>query len=337
MKRIGNIYGQICSMENLQKADAIAQLGKKKQYGVISFNKNRKGNLLALHEAMVNKTYSVPAYSIIKIREPKEREIYRLPYMHRIVHHAVMNVIAPILTAMITADTYACIPGRGVHKAGEAIKKALLDEAGTKYCLKMDIRKFYPSVDNTILKQQLRRKFKDPDFIWLMDVIIDSAPGLPIGNYLSQWLSLYYMTGFDHWIKEQKRVKYYFRYVDDMVVLAGDKAHLHQLRRDIAEYLAEKLHLELKTNWRVFPITDKIGLDTLGYVYYRKHTRLRKRNKKSFARAVKKNKGIHSIQAHLGWAKWANTKHLIKKLFKDEQLCGFEDTAPIQQFSGGQN
>lgn len=319
MKRIGNIYWQICSMENLVLADALAQQGKQNQYGVRHFNRNREANLQLLHERLVNKTYTVPAYSIITIRETKEREIYRLPYLHRIVHHAVMNVIAPYLMAMLTADTYACVPGRGVHKAGEAIKRALRDEPGTRYCLQMDVKKFYPSVDNAILKHLLRRKFKDPDFIWLMDVIIDSAPGLPIGNYLSQWLSNFYMTGFDHWIKQEKKVQYYFRYMDDMCVLAGNKAYLHQLRRDIADYMRDKLRLELKSNWQVFPITDKIGLDTLGYVFHRKYTRLRKRNKKSFARAVKKNKGPSSINAHLGWAKWADTKHLIKKLFKDDE------------------
>ncbi|WP_346236132.1 RNA-directed DNA polymerase [Niabella insulamsoli] len=318
MKRIGNIYGSICSMENLELADALAQMGKQKQYGVISFNKNRDANLQALHEMLVNKKYTVPPYSIITIYEPKEREIYRLPYLHRIVHHAVMNVIAPYLMAMLTADTYACVPGRGVHKAGEAIRRALLDEQGTKYCLKLDIKKFYPSVDNETLKLLLRRKFKDVDFLWLMDVIIDSAPGLPIGNYLSQWLSNFYMTGFDYWIKQEKKVKYYFRYMDDVAILHSDKAALHQLRKDIAKYLESSLKLELKGNWQVFPITNDIGLDMLGYVYYRNYTLLRKRNKQSLARAVKANKGPHSLNGHLGWAKHANTKHLIKKLFKDD-------------------
>ncbi|MGN7787396.1 RNA-directed DNA polymerase [Niabella sp. 22666] len=335
MKRIGNIYERVCSMENLQLANAIAQMGKQKQYGVKSFNKNADANLLALHEMLVNKTYSVPAYSIITIYEPKEREIYRLPYMHRIVHHAIMNVIQPYLTAMLTADNYACIPGRGVHKAGEAIKAALRNKPNTKYCLKLDIKKFYPSINNAILKQLLRRKFKDADFLWLMDVIIDSAPGLPIGNYLSQWLSTFYLTWFDHWVKEEKKVQYYFRYVDDIAIFSCDKAHLHQLRKDIGKYLGEFLKLELKGNWQVFPITNKIALDMLGYLYYRDYTLLRKRNKKSFARAVKRNKGVASIAAHMGWAKHANTKHLIKKLFKDdEQFFRFEHTAQLQQFPG---
>lgn len=306
-------------MDNLVKADYIAQLGKQKQYGVKSFNKNRDTNLLNLHKMLVDKTYAVPPYSIVTIVEKKERQIYRLPYMHRIVHHAIMNVIQPYLSANLTSDTYACIPGRGVHKAGKAIKKSLMNEAGTRYCLKMDIKKFYPSVNNEILKSQIRRKFKDPDFLWLMDIIIDSAPGLPIGNYLSQWLSNFYMSGFDHWIKEVKGVGHYFRYVDDIALLSSDKTELHQLRADIAHYLNSILDLDLKSNWQIFPITNKIGLDMLGYVFFRDYTQLRKSIKKDFARSVKANKGRSCIASYVGWAKHANSFNLLNKILKDDK------------------
>lgn len=331
MKRIGNIYSSICSIENIQMADVLAQAGKQNQYGVQRFNENRDANLLLLHEMLISKTYKVPEYSTITIREPKERIIYRLPYMHRVVHHAVMNIIERYLTAMFTADTYACVKGRGVHKAGESIKKALRDEENTRYCLKMDVRKFYPSVDHGVLKMLLRRKFKDADFLWLMDVIIDSAPGLPIGNYLSQWLSNFYLTGLDHWIKENLKVQHLFRYVDDMAILDGDKTYLHSLRKEIADYLSKYLKLELKSNWQVFPITDKIALDMLGYKYFRNYTLMRPGIKRNFARAVKKNKGISSISSYMGWAKYANSKHLIKKLFNEhEQFCRLEYNAPVQ-------
>lgn len=186
MKRKNNLYQQICSIENLKLADAIAQTGKAKQYGVIRHNKNAESNIKKLHVLLANKEFKTSPYTTFKIYEPKEREVFRLPYFpDRIVHHAIMNVIEPIFVSMFTADTYSCIKGRGVHKAGLAIKKALKDEANTEYCLKLDIKKFYPSVDHDVLKQMLRRKFKDAELLWLLDSIIDSAPGLPIGNYLS--------------------------------------------------------------------------------------------------------------------------------------------------------
>lgn len=318
MKRINNLYQQICSMENLQLADAIAQLGKSKQPGVRQHNQNAEANITRLRQMLLNKTFTTSPYATFRVYEPKEREVYRLPYYpDRILHHAIMNVIEPILVSTFTTDTYACIKGRGVHKAGRAIRKALKNETATKYCFKFDIKKYYPSVDHAILKHQLRRKFKDQDLLELLDGIIDSAPGLPIGNYLSQSLSTFYLTGFDHWIKEVKKVDHYFRYVDDIVILASSKEYLHNLRREIVDYLRNNLKLEMKSNWQIFPV-DVRGIDMLGYRYFRTHTLLRKRIKKSFARAVANNKSRATIASYMGWAKHANTKHLLKTLLHEK-------------------
>lgn len=314
MKRINNLYQQICSIENLQLADAIAQMGKGKQYGVIRHNKNAEANILKLNEMLVNKTFRTSAYTTFKVYEPKEREVFRLPYFpDRIVHHAIMNILEPIFVAMFTADTYSCIKGRGVHKAARAIRSALKDEANTQYCLKLDITKFYPSINHQILKDLLLRKFKDCDLLSLLFEIIDSTPGLPIGNYLSQYFSNFYLTGFDHWLKEKIGVQYYFRYADDMAIFAGNKAQLHEWLALIKDYLQNKLKLQVKGNYQIFPL-DVRGLDMLGYRFFRKHTLIRKRIKQNFARAVKKRKGVATIAAYLGWAKHCNSKHLVKKL-----------------------
>jgi len=303
----------------LNAADIIARKGKAKQYGVIVHDRNREQNILSLHQSLINKTYKTSAYSTFKIYEPKEREIFRLPYYpDRIVHHAVMLVMEPIFVSTFTTDTYSCIKGKGIHAAANAVRKALMDESGTKYCLKLDIKKFYPSVDHRILKQLLRRKIKDEDLLWLMDGIIDSAPGLPIGNYLSQYFANFYLTYFDHWVKEIKKVKYYFRYADDIVVLSDSKEHLHQLLIDFKEYLQDKLKLQVKENWQVFPIGTREkgrGLDFLGYVFYSHcHVFIRKRIKKNFARKVAKGINMASLASYKGLCKWANCKHLLKKL-----------------------
>lgn len=318
MKRINNLYERICSVENLQLADAIAQQNKGKQYGVIRHNRNAEANILQLHDMLVAKTFTTSEYSTFKVYEPKEREVFRLPYFpDRIVHHAIMNVIEPHLFSTFTADTYACIKGRGVHKAADVIEDWIRDEESTKYYLKIDIRKFYPSVDHAILKQQLRRKFKDNDLLWLLDDIIDSAPGLPIGNFLSQSLSNFNLMGFDHWIKQDMKVKRYLRYVDDMVIFHSEKPYLHQMRKAIQQYLQDNLKLELKSNYRVVPF-DKCGLDMLGYHFWRGYTLMRKRNKKNFARAVASGASRASLAGHIGWAKHCNSKHLLKKLLPNE-------------------
>lgn len=317
MKRIGNLYGKIIALENLQAADAIARKGKSKQYGVIQHDKNPDTNILALHFMLRDKTYMTSSYEIFKIYEPKEREIFRLPYFpDRIAHHAVMNVLEPIFTSTFTADTYSCIKGKGIHGAVRAVKNALLDQAGTRYCLKMDIRKFYPSVDHKILKTLLRRKFKDESLLWLLDEIVDSAPGLPIGNYLSQYFANFYLTGFDHWLKEVKGVKYYFRYADDLVIMAPDKETLHQLLADIKAYLQGNLKLEVKKNYQVFPVVAR-GIDFVGYVFFHTHILLRKSIKKSFARMMARRPNIQSIAAYRGWAVHCNSLHLIKALSRE--------------------
>lgn len=225
MNRKGNLFNDIISIENLQIADEKAQKGKKNQYGVQLHNKNRESNILLLHEMLKSRSYKTSEYDVFKVYEPKEREVFRLPYFpDRITHHAIMNVLEPIFVSTFTADSYSCIKGKGIHANSRNLKKALKDVPGTTYCLKIDIKKFYPNIDHEVLKTLLRKKFKDNDLLWLLDEIIDSANGLPIGNYLSQYFANFYLTYFDHWIKEEKRIKYYFRYADDIVILSNNKA-----------------------------------------------------------------------------------------------------------------
>ncbi|MFA6057257.1 MAG: reverse transcriptase domain-containing protein [Taibaiella sp.] len=317
MKRLDNIYSQICSTENLQLADKNAQKGKQKQPGVISHNKVSEQNILLLQKMLVGRTYKTSKYVTFKVFEPKERDVYRLPYFpDRIAQYAALNIIEQVFVSVFTADTYSCIKGKGIHGAVRKLKKYLKDTEGTKYCLKLDIKKFYPSVDHDILKQLLRRKFKDQGLLWLLDEIIDSAPGLPIGNYMSQYLANFYLCYFDHWIKEVKGVKYYFRYADDIVLLAPDKASLHYLLTEITEYLLVNLKLEVKSNYQVFPVQQR-GIDFLGYVFYHTHTRLRKTIKKNFARKAAKGANQATIASYNGWAKHANCKHLLKKILNE--------------------
>lgn len=317
MKRNGNLFDRIISMENLLQADYNACKGKYNQIGVVEHIARREENLTKLHRLLAAGEFWTSIYSTFIVREPKERVIFRLPYYpDRIVHHAIMNVMEPIWVGCFTADTYACIKGRGIHSALANVKKALRDTLATQYCLKLDIQKFYQSVDHDVLKMIIRKKIKDARLLNLLDGIIDSADGLPIGNYLSQYLANLYLTYFDHWLKEVKKVRYYFRYCDDMVILGSSKAYLHELKSDIAEYLQVKLKLTLKSNHQVFPVASR-GIDFVGYVTYHTHTRLRKSIKKNFARAVAKRKPLASLHAYRGWAMYANSKNLIRKLIPD--------------------
>lgn len=317
MKRLYNLFEKVYELENLRLADAKARKGKSAQYGVISHDKNKEGNILKLHEMLKEKTYTTSEYTTFKILDPKERDVFRLPFFpDRITHHAIMNIMEPIFISTFTADTYSCIKGKGIHAAAFAVQKALKDVNGTKYCLKLDIKKFYPSIDHEILKKLLARKIKDKDLIWLLNDIIDSSSGVPIGNYLSQYFANFYLTYFDHWIKEQYAVKYYFRYADDLVILSDNKPYLHKLLLEIKRYLMDNLKLTVKSNYQVFPVEAR-SIDFVGYRFYHTHTLLRKSIKQNFARMIANRKNDASIASYYGWAKHADTIHLLKKLLHE--------------------
>lgn len=312
MKRLNNLYSEIISIENLKIADNKARLGKSNTHAIIKHDENREENILNLHNQLLNKTFKTSEYKSFKIYKPKERIIYSLPYYpDRIVHHAIMNIMEPIWVSIFIAQTYACIKGRGVHKASYDLRKGLKDVNSTQYCLQIDIRKFYPTVDHDILITLIKKKIKDKDLIWLLEEIIRSEAGLPIGNYLSQYFSNLYLAYFDHFAKEQLGIKYYYRYADDIVVLSNCKHKLWGYFYNMQEYLNNKLNLEIKGNYTLYPVCT--GIDFVGYVHFHTHTLLRKAIKKAMVKAVKKNRK-KSIASYYGWATHCDSKHLLKSL-----------------------
>ena len=331
MKRYDNLFTKICSIENLRLADENARKGKKRRRSIKLFDRDREGNLQRLRDLLLSGGYQTSPYTTFKVYDPKERTISRLPYYpDRIVHHAIVQVLEPIFTKMYTADTYACIRGRGGHLARKRIMNAMRrDPEGTRYCLKLDVRKYYPSVNHEILKGILARKFKDARLLGLLGEIIDSAPGLPIGNYLSQTLANVYLAHFDHYIKETLGVRYYFRYVDDIVILAGNKSALRGLLPGLRRYLSG-LDLEVKGNWQVFPVEAR-GLDFLGYVFRHGYIRLRKRIKVRLFRRLRHLRRICrtkkdfrlAVGSYCGWLKYTDSKNLTKTLNQYCYACIF--------------
>lgn len=327
MKRKGDLFEKIISIENLKIADEKARRGKSKNYGVLKHDLTREANILKLHELLKSETFRCSEYKVFTIYEPKEREIYQLPYYpDRIVHHAIMNVVEPIWCSVFTADTFSCIKGRGIHGAMKRMIEMLKDVDGTQYCLKIDVRKYYPNIDHDILKQIIAKKIKCKSTLKLLDCIIDSADGVPIGNYLSQYFANLYLAYFDHWIKEELRIKHYIRYADDMVFFGATKAELQGLLIQINHYFSEHLNLEIKRNYQIFP-TEKRGVDFVGFVFDHTHHTMRKSIKQNFARRIKQldrqneiteAQYKHNLCGWLGWAKHSNSKHFLKQNIKIE-------------------
>jgi retron-type reverse transcriptase len=324
MKRHGHLYEQVCAYDNLIVAAENARKGKGRQGTVRDFYKNFEANIRQLQQELLTHTFKTSNYLIFTIFDPKERVIYRLPFRDRVVHWAIMLVIEPIWVKNFTRDTYSCITGRGIHAAFRKLKADLNDMPGTQYCLKVDVHKFYPTIDHAILKYIIRKKIKDAALLRLLDGIIDSVPpdkGVPIGNYLSQFFANLYLSEFDHLLKEQYKVKYYYRYADDIVILDASKERLHALLVAINDYLQNERNMRLNGNFQVFPVEAR-GIDFIGYIFYHTHILSRKRNKQALARQLsrlrKKNLSEKEIMlrasSRVGFMQHANSKNLFNKL-----------------------
>lgn len=282
MKRVGNLFEQVCSLENLEAAILNASKNKRKRRRVRYIVEHRQQAANELRQMLLSGAFRPGRYLSREIYDRSSRKVRVITcplfWPDQIIHWAIIQVIRPVLMRGMSPFCCGSIPGRGITYGQRYIKRWLRrDRKNTKYCLKMDVKKYYQHIDHDALKVMLRRKIKDKPVLALLDAIIDSYPnGLPIGYYTSQWLANFYLEGLDHYIKEQLGIKYALRNVDDMVLFGASKRKLHQARRKIAAYLA-LLGLELKGDWQVFPV-DKRPVDVLGYRFYRDHITLRRRN-----------------------------------------------------------
>lgn len=264
MKLQHHLFEAICAFDNLLLAARKAQRGKRYTAKVANFNHRLESGLFTLREELQLKYYRPEASRQFAIYDPKPRIISAPSYRDRVVHHAICNIIEPIFERTFISDSYACRAGKGTHAAVGRLTRGMRSNA---YVLQCDIRKYFPSVNHEILKGLLRRKIACPDTLWLLELIIDSSSpveealiylpgddlftphlrrrGLPIGNQTSQFFANIYLDPLDHFIKETLHVHDYLRYCDDFLLLAKEKSTLWRLKREIVDFLSEKLRLLL--------------------------------------------------------------------------------------------
>lgn len=318
MKRYGNLFHKIVDVKNIMAAHTKAKKGKRHYNEVKRFEERPYHYARNIRRSLTEKSYKPSPYVSMHINDRgKPREILKTRYYpDRIIHHALMQVVQPIFESTYIKDTYQSITGRGTHKAIARIKSWMKDEVSTRYCLKIDIRKFYPSVDNEILKAQFRTKIKCNETLELLDTIVDSSQGLPIGNYTSQTFANFYLSSFDHFVKEHLGVKYYIRYADDIVIFSENKEDLHVKFEAMRDFLAT-LKLDIKGNWQVFETRGR-GLDFLGYRLFGTYTLLRKKMvikiKRALQLPIKALCDISRVMSYIGWLKTANAYNLLRTL-----------------------
>jgi RNA-directed DNA polymerase len=346
MKRLGSIWPELISFDNLLSAYRKARKGKQSAPSVAEFSLNLESELLSLQEELTDFSYQPGRYRLFTIYERKQRQIAAAPFRDRVVHHAIMNIIEPPIDRCFIFDSYACRKGKGVHAA---VNRYQHWSRHYPYVLKMDIEQYFPSIDHCLMKAKLRHYLKDRYTLALLDKIIDTAPavtgrtdchyfrgddlltpiehttGLPIGNLTSQFFANLYLDALDHFIKEQLHVRAYLRYVDDLVILGRDKVPLHAIRENIREKLAED---RLRLHPRKAHIYHTAhGIDLFGYQVFPHKRKLRNDNGHAFYRRLRKMARLYhegmmdweeihpQVRSWIGHAIHGETEGLRKALF----------------------
>jgi retron-type reverse transcriptase len=345
MKRYGNLYSKIITIDNLYKAAKKAEKGKRYQSKVAGFNFLLEPELLELQKELTNRTYQPGKYHSFDIHVPKKRMISAAPYEDRVVHHALCNIVMPLFEKSFIADSYANRKGKGTHAA---ILKYQQYAKQYQYVLKCDIRKFFPSIDHEILKQLIRKKIKCKDTIALMDKIIDNSNpqeehiiyfkndnlftpmqrrrGLPIGNLTSQWFGNIYMNEFDHFIKNKLSIKGYIRYVDDFVIFSNSKIELAETKQQIINFLSNYRLILHPNKSQIHQVND--GVPFLGFKIFPFHKTVLATSQKRYRRFLNQKIALRLIgkvqpqqiedglNSWLGHIRFGNNYKLEQSIFR---------------------
>ena len=313
-------YDDIISMENLLESWREFVRDKKRQRDVTEFTAHLADNILNLRQDLAAKTYKHGGYRASKINDPKPRDIHIASVRDRLVHHAIYRVIYDHIDKHFIWDSYSCRRNKGTHRAINRFKEYARDTScghtRTVFVLKCDIRKFFASIDHTLLKEILERQIVDKNLLALLGTTIDSFhtkdrhnKGLPLGNLTSQLLANIYMNEFDRWVKLKLKIRHYIRYADDFVMLNTHKEFLEILIPRINAFLETRLKISLHMG-KVFIKTFASGVDFLGWVHFPTHRVLRKTTKRRmFAR-------LNEINAwsYVGLCRHGNGLKLMKEI-----------------------
>jgi len=266
---------------------------------------NFEHELLKLELELKNKTYKPGKHVCFAIAEPKIREVWAADFRDRIVHHLLISYLEPILEKKFIFHSYACRIDKGAHRAITYLKKSIKPKM---FYLQVDIQSFFVSIDKLILFAIVKKHTTNPDILWLSEKIIFQIPtlnycikgdisllnsipsqkslfessyftGLPIGNLTSQFFANVYLNELDQFIKHNLKCQYYFRYMDDLLILHYSKKQLLKWQDKISQFVEKKLLLKLHPKKKILqPVQN--GINFCGYIAKPQYTLIRRRTVK---------------------------------------------------------
>jgi len=336
MRRAGDLFERMTSLQNLERAFRAARRGKRGKLAVRAYTYQLEQRLLRTRERLVAGSYRFGPYREFRVCDTKPRKIVAAPFGDRVVHHAICQVIEPIFDRSFIHDSYACRVGKGNLGAVLRLRR-FLRAAPRGYVLSCDVRRYFQSVDHDNLLELLARKLKDRRLLELLRDLIETAPvdpevgpgkGIPIGNLTSQLFANVYLDPLDHFAKERLKLRRYVRYVDDFQAVHPDKKYLHGVRETIRGFLAERLQLKLHPRKAtVTPV--RCGTDFLGYRVWPHRMRVRRANLRRFIRRERKLRAAYwtgeisaeryweSVTSWLAFAGHADSTGLVRRLGLD--------------------
>ena len=327
-------YSSLISIGNLFQAWEEFKKGKRRKYDVQIFERHLEDNLFDLHQRLKSKTYHHGPYSDFYVNDPKRRHIHKAEVFDRIVHHLLYKYLYSLFDKTFIYDSYSCRLNKGTHRAIRRLEEftRIVSKNYTQDCwsLKLDIKKFFASVDHKILLSLIAKRIKDKNILWLIVLVINSFPqevqpllevrplnsgkGIPLGNLTSQIFANIYLNELDQFLKHTLKIKHYLRYADDFLIINQEIPPLLYCFETLQQFLKSNLALKLHPN-KIILRKLNWGIDFAGYIvlphYILARTKTKKRILKKF---LKEEIGNQSIQSYLGYFSYAKSYKISQEL-----------------------
>jgi len=360
--QLAHRYEEIISIENLLAAWQEFIVGKSKRADIQQFQRSLMDNIVTLHDELSSKTYRHGPYEDFRICDPKPRHIHKASVRDRLVHHAIYRILYPFFDRTFIADSFSCRNNKGVHAALYRFQrmawKVSRNNTRTCWVLKLDIQKFFASIDYAVLLELLDCSIAGGDVRWLMREVVGSfcvrhcepqrsnlrswipdqvrndgmsdsgqarmtttKIGLPLGNLTSQPFANVYLSELDKFVKHQLKEQYYIRYADDFLVLSPDRPHLEAIVPVIRDFLEQRFRLTLHPS-KISLKTLASGVDFLGWVHFPDHRVLRTSTKRRMMRRIAEHPTEGTLDSYSGLLSHGNAYHLQQAITSQRWLWG---------------